>query len=279
MVATDAYRFLSFPLKINGYTDWKTAPIVSVMDHSKRSTKLSDQDGVVITWSGLRASVVSTATSDTTCRAFDGGLASINSITHLTGISIPYVGPKSCGNGRTLSYDGHTGIDYGVPFGTPVYSAAYGVVTETECDGSVGLGSNGTCAGVGRIIIKHPINVDGIQKFFYTWSIHLSKGVRADGTTVKKGDQVTVGQQIGLSGITGAAAAHFHFEVRVGCGAESVMQNGSIPNCSNKPTGEINGASVDPFGWTGQGPDPLASSNGYQYWYQTEGYTPRLLWK
>ncbi len=166
--------------------------------------------------------------------------------------------------------------------GHPVYAAADGVVTETECDGSVGVGDiSGNCGGVGRIIIKHTINVGGVQKNIYTWSLHLSKGLYQDNkTVVKKGDRVTSGQQIGLSGATGAGTAyHLHFEVRVGCGAESVRASATVANCSSRPSADTMGASVDPFGWTGPGSDPLASSNGFQYWYQAEGFVPRLLWK
>ena len=280
-VVVDLYRFLSFPLKATGFTDWKTAPITSVMDHSKTSTGLSNQNGVVMTWSGMTASGISSVTSDKTCRSFDGQ-TSVSSIPHLNGVSVPYVGAGSCGGQKTLSYDGHTGIDYPVGTGTSVYAAADGVVVEDECDGSVGLGSAGACAGEGRLIVKSTILAGGVQKTFYIWYMHLSKAVYQDGkTVVKKGDTVTTGQQIGLSGNTSALniAPHLHFEVRVGCGAASVRANGSIPNCANKPLGEVYGASVDPFGWTGQGSDPLASSNGFQYWYQVEGFTPRLLWK
>ncbi len=117
-VVVDPYRFLSFPLKVTGFTDWKTAPITSVMDHSKTSTLLSNQNGVVMTWSGLTASKLSNATTDTTCRGFDT-VDTITSISHLNGVNVPYVGASSCGKGKTLSYDGHTGIDYAAPNGTP----------------------------------------------------------------------------------------------------------------------------------------------------------------
>lgn len=283
-VVTDPYRFLSFPLKAPGFTDWKTAPITSVMDHSKTSTGLSNQNGVVMTWSGMTASGISSATNDKTCRSFDGA-TSVNSIPHLSGVNVPYVGAGSCGGQKTLAYDGHTGIDYPVGTGTPIYAAADGVVVENECDGSVGLGRAGVCAGEGRLIVKTTVLVAGVQKTFYVWYMHLSKAVYQDGkTVVKKSDVVTVGQQIGLSGNTSSLniAPHLHFEVRVGCGAASVRATNSIvgcPNTINRPSGEYYGASVDPFGWTGPGIDPLASSNGFQYWYQTEGFVPRLLWK
>ncbi|UXX79937.1 M23 family metallopeptidase [Reichenbachiella carrageenanivorans] len=88
--------------------------------------------------------------------------------------------------------DFHKGIDFAAPSGTPVKSTAAGTVIFAESKFS-GYGKN--------IKIEHS---DG----FVTKYAHLSE------IRVQKGDLVTLGQVIGLSGNTGASTApHLHYEV------------------------------------------------------------------
>ncbi|WP_221936910.1 M23 family metallopeptidase [Mycolicibacterium sp. 018/SC-01/001] len=98
---------------------------------------------------------------------------------------------------RGFGGDGHNGIDYAVPNGTPVYAADSGTVTFE------GFGQNNSWmraeAGI-CVLIRHG------DKF--TGYAHLSR------TVVDSGQQVTKGQIIGYSGATGMATGpHLHFEV------------------------------------------------------------------
>ncbi len=99
--------------------------------------------------------------------------------------------------GRTSLIPGmttyHGAIDYGVRMGTSVMASCGGTVTYA-----------GWMTSYGNVIfISHP---DGRQ----TRYAHLSK------ILVKKGDYVTQGQKIALSGSTGVSTGpHLHFEMRI----------------------------------------------------------------
>jgi murein DD-endopeptidase MepM/ murein hydrolase activator NlpD len=94
----------------------------------------------------------------------------------------------------------HTGVDLGVPLGTPVFAAADGVVVlarpMTDASGSlVGYGN--------YVIIQHDTGL----KTLYGHLLLIG---------VKEGDVVKRGQLIGLVGSTGnSTGPHTHFEVRV----------------------------------------------------------------
>lgn len=93
-------------------------------------------------------------------------------------------------HGRLWSGGWHTGLDFQVPTGTKVYSAADGEIINAGWAGAYGY----------RIEIRH---ADG----FVTTYNHLSKIERSSGL-------VRAGQQIGRSGSTGhTTGAHMHFEV------------------------------------------------------------------
>ncbi|MFJ9928603.1 Murein DD-endopeptidase MepM and murein hydrolase activator NlpD, contain LysM domain [Streptomyces misionensis] len=86
----------------------------------------------------------------------------------------------------------HTGIDFHAATGTPVHAVGVGTVVSTGWGGAYG----------NQIVIRM---ADGM----YTQYGHLS----SIGVTV--GQQVTAGQQIGLSGATGnVTGPHLHFEAR-----------------------------------------------------------------
>jgi murein DD-endopeptidase MepM/ murein hydrolase activator NlpD len=94
----------------------------------------------------------------------------------------------------------HTGIDLGVPLGTPVFAAA---------DGVVGLArpmtdASGMLVGYGNyIVIQHDTGL----KTLYGHLLAIG---------VKEGDTVKRGQLIGLVGTTGnSTGPHTHFEVRI----------------------------------------------------------------
>ncbi|GAB2884226.1 M23 family metallopeptidase [Streptomyces deserti] len=86
----------------------------------------------------------------------------------------------------------HTGVDFHAASGTPVQAVGMGTVVEAGWGGAYG----------NQVVIK--MN-DGT----YTQYGHLSS------IGVSVGQQVTPGQQIGLSGATGnVTGAHLHFEAR-----------------------------------------------------------------
>ncbi|MFE4829974.1 peptidoglycan DD-metalloendopeptidase family protein [Streptomyces sp. NPDC056672] len=89
----------------------------------------------------------------------------------------------------------HTGIDFAVPVGTPVKASGPGAVYSAGWAGSYG----------NQVIIRHN---DGT----YSQYAHL-----AEKPSVRAGQKVSGGQQIGLSGETGNAyGPHLHFEIRTG---------------------------------------------------------------
>lgn len=105
-------------------------------------------------------------------------------------VSSPYGVRQSPFTGRRGR---HEGIDFSMPTGSYVYSAAEGVVTKVRYDRTYG-----------RLIdVKHSNNV-------VTRYAHLSKQL------VKVGDEVCRGEVIGLVGSTGRSTGpHLHYEVRV----------------------------------------------------------------
>jgi murein DD-endopeptidase MepM/ murein hydrolase activator NlpD len=97
------------------------------------------------------------------------------------------------GGSMSRSAGGHSGLDITAPQGTPVVSAAAGVV--------VSRNSSGAAYGY-HVVVKHPSGV-------YTLYAHLSA------ITVSVGQSVAAGQQVGNVGSTGnSSGPHLHFEVR-----------------------------------------------------------------
>jgi murein DD-endopeptidase MepM/ murein hydrolase activator NlpD len=94
----------------------------------------------------------------------------------------------------------HTGIDLAVPFGTPVFAAADGVVALA---GPM-TDSSGNLVGYGNyVIVAHADGLRTLYAHLMTWAVK-------PGATVKRG------QLIGLVGSTGnSTGPHTHFEVRV----------------------------------------------------------------
>lgn len=86
----------------------------------------------------------------------------------------------------------HTGMDFAVPVGSTVRSAASGVVTRVGSQGAYG----------NTVMVRHK---DGTTALY----AHLA------GSGVKAGQRVKAGQAIARSGNTGrSTGAHLHFEIR-----------------------------------------------------------------
>lgn len=89
----------------------------------------------------------------------------------------------------------HTGVDFGVPYGSPIRSAGAGVVELAGRHGAYGV----------TVEIRHNAR-------FETLYAHMSK--LADG--MHEGSKVNQGQIIGYVGATGRATGpHLHYEVRI----------------------------------------------------------------
>ncbi len=89
----------------------------------------------------------------------------------------------------------HTGVDISAAMGTPVHSAADGVISHAEF----------TAGGYGKMVIVDHGN--GMS----TRYAHLSR------FEVPSGQEIRRGEVLGYSGATGRVTSpHLHFEVRVG---------------------------------------------------------------
>ena len=105
----------------------------------------------------------------------------------------PVTGPF----GEQRSSGPHTGLDIGVPTGTPVYAAKSGEVVELA-DG-LPVGDRSTFNG-NFVRVNYD---DGTQGVF----IHLKS------VSVNEFERVTAGQQVGLSNDTGSSSGpHLHYE-------------------------------------------------------------------
>ncbi|MEU9417514.1 M23 family metallopeptidase [Streptomyces sp. NPDC051000] len=105
-----------------------------------------------------------------------------------------YVSTQYHAGGGMWSSGSHTGIDFHAASGTSVHAVGAGTVVEAGNGGAYG----------NNVVIKHN---DGT----YTQYGHMSS------LDVSVGQQVTPGQQIGLSGSTGnSSGPHLHFEARTG---------------------------------------------------------------
>lgn len=117
--------------------------------------------------------------------------------------------PLPKGSAPANTYANHGGIDFPVAKDTPIFAVADGVV-ERAVDGCTQEhGGKGTlCKGTGwgnYVRIKHSDSVD-------TLYAHMTNAT----LTVKSGDTVKAGQQIGGVGSTGSSTGyHLHFEVYV----------------------------------------------------------------
>lgn len=131
------------------------------------------------------------------------------------GLSIPVRWPLAVPSYRTRgmvtstsSEEVHPGIDLAVPEGSDVKASGGGIVERAGTDSSYGL----------FVLLRH-------ARGYQTMYGHLSR------ILVSRGDTVTAGQVIALSGNTGRSTApHLHFEVR------------------------LNGSSIDPTKLVREGP-------------------------
>tara|TARA_B110000438_G_C15805292_1_gene647021 strand:- start:81 stop:1520 length:1440 start_codon:yes stop_codon:yes gene_type:complete len=129
-------------------------------------------------------------------------------------------------------YDGHSGIDFHMPFDTPILAPASGYVLWASftdpadpCPG--GIEPNGD---QGTIILAHGNN-------YFSVYLHMNPPLN-----VSVGDNVITGDTLGFNGNSGCAIdAHLHFEIRKG----------------NWFFDTNDSWAVDPYGWWGDSIDPI----------------------
>ena len=134
----------------------------------------------------------------------------------------------------TSCYDGHAGVDFHMPFNTPILAPANGYVLWASftdpadpCPG--GIEPNGD---QGTIIIAH-------GNGYFSVYLHMSPPLN-----VSVGDNVITGDTLGFNGNSGCAIdAHLHFEIRKG----------------NWFFDTDEAWAVDPYGWWGNSTDPMES--------------------
>lgn len=111
----------------------------------------------------------------------------------------------------------HTGTDIVVPLHTPVLAAAGGKVVFAGFGLLNGAGDKEDPYGL-AVVIRHDFSFQ--NRTVLSVYAHLEK------TTVKVGDYVEAGDQLGNVGMTGATSGpHLHFEIRLEEGEEFVIQN------------------------------------------------------
>ena len=141
-----------------------------------------------------------------------------------------------CRSGHSC-YDGHAGVDYNMPFNTPILAPAGGYVLWASfsppadpCPG--GIEPNGD---QGTIIVAH-------GNEYFTVYLHMTPPLN-----VTVGDNVETGDTLGFAGNTGCTTnTHLHFEVRRG----------------NWFFDSVEPYAVNPFGWWGGFLDPVEELRG-----------------
>ena len=134
-------------------------------------------------------------------------------------------------------YDGHGGVDYYMPFDTPILAPGDGYVLWSAfsepadpCPG--GITPNGD---QGTIILAH-------GNGYFSCYLHMNPPLN-----VSVGETVETGDTLGFAGNTGCAVnSHLHFEIR----KDSWYYDPSVPWV------------VDPFGWWGNENDPIEEIRG-----------------
>lgn len=175
-----------------------------------------------------------------TCPAKRGALGNSDCITQYFGNT-----DFATKNAQIYNNMGHDGVDIGVPIGTPVEAAANGIVIGKGNTDLVYDTRGRECLSFGKwVMIQHPNGLD-------TLYAHLSNN-----TIVSKGDQVSQGEVIGYSGMTGyATGPHLHFGVYAASGVQ-IMDLGKYRGSGGTPC--TDGGAIIPVAPTNAYLNPLS---------------------
>jgi Peptidase family M23 len=259
--ASDGFKLTRFPLA--GVSP-DEVEIISVFDHSMFLTPYSKSlsgvtsecyDGTVESYRGEVAIDTETNRSHgvvVTDVCPTPALYGFGRTTAPFEVNQHYVGDANDGGPYMLNYDGHGaydfrtyGVDGHVVGPAPVFAAADGTIETVGCIVPTKKGQE--CYGT--IAIKH-------KNGYRTVYLHLSAQKDENGRQWRVNDPVRSGQQIGMSGKTGATGVHLHFEVRRQLDGVWVSVKG-VPKLMNKQW-----VPVDPYGWCGVGVDPYSLTVG-----------------
>lgn len=134
----------------------------------------------------------------------------------------PLPGYRVTSGYKTQERPGHLGVDLPAPAGTPILSAASGVIIKVRCNTSLN-GVETTCDEPGSPSHKgcgwytEVLTVDSIVHRYCHMQTHPHTVVDGKPVNLKPGDPVVAGQPIGIVGSSGHSyGPHLHFEVHDG---------------------------------------------------------------
>jgi hypothetical protein len=189
----------------------------------------------------------------------------------------------------------HHGVEFTNPPGIPVLASAEGVVMVAGNDRTTQYGPYDNFYG-NLVILRHAFPPESLAGFpalptpVYTLYAHLSE------ISVKNGQHVKVGQEVGKVGMTGSATGnHLHFEVRLGENTYQAAHNPELwllPKMdeNNQYQGALAGQVIDGRGETiavqnitiqylPDGPEGAVGRKVYIDSYEEEALLGRLPWQ
>lgn len=160
----------------------------------------------------------------------------------------------------------HHGVEFNVPYNTPILAAASGTVVVAGADSEVAYGAHTNFYG-NLVVIEHGFQYAG-QAVFTLYG-HLNE------VHVSPGQQVSAQDVLGLSGATGVAdGPHMHFEVRVGTNSYDSTHNPLLWLYPFPERGTIAGRVTWPDGSLAEGaPVSLNRIDGPSPYYGTTTYS------
>lgn len=162
----------------------------------------------------------------------------------------------------------HHGVEFNVPYSTPILAAGPGIVRVAGSDQETAYGPHTNFYG-NVVVIEHGFQYAG-QPVFTLYG-HLNE------VQVTEGQEVTAQQVLGLSGATGVAdGPHMHFEVRLGANSYESTRNPLLWLYPFPDRGTIAGRVTWPDGTLVEGaPISLSRIDGSSPYYGTTSYSGR----